>query len=555
MHRESGASQPVHQDEGRANVGRRRSLGIYYTPQSAAQVLAGWAIRGAKDTVLEPSFGGCAMLEAAVARLRALGCREPAAQLQGFDVDEGAFAYLRRLLGGLDRHPQFALGDFLMANPGAPGRVTAVLANPPFVSYHRMNAEQRRVVRVWREQYSPDFPMTASLWAYFLIHALSFLSPSGRLAFVLPASAITADYGKPIIEHLTRRFARVYLFRVGEPLFIQAGAKERTVLLLSDGYQITDLPSQAAVECTVSSLRDLEGAIESLSTDRGVRCNVVPTWHNGISLLDSLRDRGHLCTFGEVVRVTIGEVVGDTEFFVKTIDAWEALGIGQHYLKPIVTRMRQFAGVRMNSRDVASVYSRIPRLLVAPLSRLPKKVQQYLKTYPRDARHANSTFAKRAPWYAVSYDPNARAFIGSLSQDAPRVVLNSAHASCANGLYKLLPARGVPWRSALTAAALSTVTQLSAEVRARTRGGGALKLEPSDVRGLLLPTRYQQLSAEDAKRLVDRVDNLVRGGEREAAVRLVDEVLLVSGGIVTPAQLRELRHSLCELRQLRLRSG
>ena len=143
MHRESGASQPVHQDEGRANVGRRRSLGIYYTPQSAAQVLAGWAIRGAKDTVLEPSFGGCAMLEAAVARLRALGCREPAAQLQGFDVDEGAFAYLRRLLGGLDRHPQFALGDFLMANPGAPGRVTAVLANPPFVSYHRMNVEQR----------------------------------------------------------------------------------------------------------------------------------------------------------------------------------------------------------------------------------------------------------------------------------------------------------------------------------------------------------------------------------------------------------------------------
>jgi adenine-specific DNA-methyltransferase len=77
---------------------RRRSLGIYYTPQSAARVMAEWAIREPTDTVLEPSFGGCAILQAGVWRLHQLGCERPAKQLLGFDVDRAAFAHLERLL-------------------------------------------------------------------------------------------------------------------------------------------------------------------------------------------------------------------------------------------------------------------------------------------------------------------------------------------------------------------------------------------------------------------------------------------------------------------------
>ena len=66
-----------------ADVARRRSLGVYYTPRSAASLLARWAIRWGDDTVLEPSFGGCTILEAAVKRLRSLGCAAPADQLFG----------------------------------------------------------------------------------------------------------------------------------------------------------------------------------------------------------------------------------------------------------------------------------------------------------------------------------------------------------------------------------------------------------------------------------------------------------------------------------------
>lgn len=103
-----------------------------------------------------------------------------------------------------------------------------------------MNGVQRDIVRAWRDRNSPSFPMTASLWAYFLVHVLSFLKPNGRIAFVLPSAATSADYAKPIIAALCERFARVAISRVNEQLFIQAGADERTVILLPMATNLTD---------------------------------------------------------------------------------------------------------------------------------------------------------------------------------------------------------------------------------------------------------------------------------------------------------------------------
>ena len=142
------------------------------------------------------------------------------------------FAALR----GKNRDSQFLLQDFLTVSPGQLHVGITVIANPPFVSYHRMNDAQRSVVRTWRSQHAPPFAMSASLWAYFLAHSISFLKTGGRLAFVLPFAASSSDYAQPIMHLLRERFARLALYRVSEQLFIQAGAEERTVVLLAETY-------------------------------------------------------------------------------------------------------------------------------------------------------------------------------------------------------------------------------------------------------------------------------------------------------------------------------
>jgi adenine-specific DNA-methyltransferase len=543
----------------RVDPDRRRELGIYYTPRNAADILAFWAIRTGQDTILEPSFGGCSILEAALDRLRDLGCSTPLAQLCGFDVDRTAFAHLSRLLMPPIDVSRFRQQDFLTASAAqVPGTVTAVIGNPPFVSYHRMNNAQRLVVRNWRDKHRAEFPMTASLWAYFLVHALSFLAPKGRLAFVLPAAAITADYGKPLLCYIEKRFARVLVFRLGQQLFMESGAEERTVLLFAEGYSQDGIETERLQQLTATSVAELDGVVRRLLEGPVRNLTDLPsdasdrTWAHDV--LESLRQRGDLCLVGDIAKVAIGEVVGDTAFFVRRADVWRALRVPERHLRPIVTRTRQLPGVQISERDVGPLYGTLPFLLIAPQRRTPQNIRMYLSSYSPKARNLNRTFAKRQPWYNVSYDPTAKAFIGSLSHDAPRIVLNDAKVSCGNGLYKLTPQPGVLWRRVIAAASLTTVFAVSSELRARIRGSGALKLEPSDVLTLLVPASLTSFAADQVKELLQQLDVLLRRNKIDSANRIADEALLIGTGIVNRADLRTLRDILIELRAQRLPS-
>jgi adenine-specific DNA-methyltransferase len=536
-----------------ADDARRRTLGIYYTPRSAAAILARWAIRGPNDTILEPSFGGCTILEAAIDRLKLLGCRLPAKRLFGFDVDQAAFSYLHRLMGHGVKG-QFVLRDFLTVDAENIA-VDTVIANPPFVSYHRMNSAQRRTIRAWRERHMPSFAMTASSWAYFLAHSMSFLKLNGRLAFVLPSAATSSDYAEPLMDLLAAHFANVLVCRVNQPLFIQAGADERTVILLAEGYRRSGRSHCERLEHSVSSLDEL-GQLLGDGHLLGTKAAQVSLFNSeSSSAANVLKEgafRGSLCRLGDLASVSIGEVVGDTEFLVKSKDEWEALKVPERHLRALVTRTRQLNGIQITSLDVSALYGGIPWLLVPPNKRMPKCIRNYLNRYPRTERLANSTFAKRDPWYAVSYDESAGAFIGAMSHDSPKVILNSAGISCANGLYKIISKPGINGFSSIAAASLTSSFKLSAEIHARIRGSGALKLEPSDVANLIVPSANATIASAKLRPLISRLDQLVRRKELFAATREADDALLIKTGALSSRDLSVIRDRLQDLRAKRL---
>ena len=528
---------------------RRKSLGIYYTPRNAAAILAKWAIRNKDDTVLEPSFGGCTILEAALSRLRSLGCRRPEKQIFGFDIDEAAFAFLRKMLGQ-GNHPQFILQDFLQSSPSDLS-VTTVIANPPFVSYHRMNAAQRKTIRSWRNQYSATFSITGSSWAYFLMHSLSFLKENGRIAFIHPLAVITSDYSKSILEFLENRFSKLMLFKMNEQLFVQAGADERTVILLGEGYLEQSALSIQRVERAVSSLSDLYGILNNPPKNDNSKLAIAASSSRedfAHKLIQMAIERGQLSQLRDSFEVSIGEVIGDTDYFVKSRDEWGKLRIPARHLQPIVTRMRQISGLRITKNELSSLYSSIPLLLLPRGTSFPNVVQEYIDRYPEKERLRNVTFCKRKPWYRVTYDTKAFAFIGSLSHDSPKVILNSAGISCANGLYKLKPKLARVRKLWIAAASLTTVFRYSAELQARIRGAGALKLEPSGVAKLLLPTDDHLITGRELTKLVSRLENLVRKGEHESATREADAALLINSKIFTSSELQVIRNRYQDLR-------
>lgn len=524
--------------ETRAERNRRRTLGIYYTPPEAAMTLARWAIQNPNDTVLEPSFGGCSMLSAAVEVFRAMGNHSPSKQLYGYDVDPAAFTFLAEL--GIDNtNGQFKKQDFLRAKPNNLF-VDAVLANPPFLSYHRLNENQRKTAEGIRNKHLPALPKRASIWAHFLLHSLTFLKTGGRMAFVLPNTIGNADYAQPLMTFLKSKFTNIDLIHVSERLFVKAGTDERTSMLFLSGFMPEGSTSPA--QLNIQSVGNLEKI--NISTPSQHQKAKDKTKHSTKDCPNSALELLHgtaLSTLGSIALVQIGEVIGDIHFLVRQKSEWIQRKIDSQHLAPLLTRSAQVPCLNVSADASQQVLPSIPYLLLPSKPNLPKAIEAYLAPYPKEAISANKTFGKRPVWYKSSYLTNADAFIGSMSHDFPKMIENSSKISCSNAFYKIILINSLDYKGWLPIISLTTPFRLSAEVLGRIRGSGGIKLEPSDVKRLLIPAKLPALPKKEFRALQDNLDKMLRQGEFDAASQLADFEIFIKTGLIDAPTLSKLR--------------
>ena len=114
---------------------------------------------------------------------RRLGCEDPARQLFGCDIDPASQSHLVALVGQSPKALQhFAFGDFLtLDNERFGGLFDVVLGNPPYVSHHNTEKEQKLRSRSIAKTADCSLPATASMWAYFSFTAFPFSSKEAAL--------------------------------------------------------------------------------------------------------------------------------------------------------------------------------------------------------------------------------------------------------------------------------------------------------------------------------------------------------------------------------------
>ena len=105
--------------------------GGYYTPEPVAKFICEWAIRSPESSVLEPSCGDGAFIQAANARLQELGSQNPSEQILGVEL------YPREAEKASTKGGQVVCGDFFAQCQDGLGerRFDVVVGNPPFISY------------------------------------------------------------------------------------------------------------------------------------------------------------------------------------------------------------------------------------------------------------------------------------------------------------------------------------------------------------------------------------------------------------------------------------
>ena len=479
--------------------------GGYYTSPEVATWLSSWAICSADDRILEPSCGDGAFLEAAAARLKALGLDGPAGvnQILGLEILRAEAAKARRRLKsiyGTQATDMVKTGDFFAwgSRIGRP-QFDAVIGNPPFIRYQSFPEPHRsRAMEIMKRHGLVPNRLT-NIWVPFVVAATASLLPGGRLALVLPAELLQVSYAAQLRSFLNDHFTRIHLISCNELFF--PNAEQEVLLLLGEDSRerpSPDNPCQISLIQT-ATVDDIVGRPITKVLHTAVPKNIKhdsEKWlkcflsNSEISLMRTLRASDKTTTLKTFADVNVGVVTGRNQFFVLRQSEIDDLDIF-NYTIPLVSRSMHLKGAKIAVADwkkLAKADARVYLLDLAPLngSKLSRKLKRYIKHGEDKEIHRGYKCAIRTPWYAVPAVWTPDAFVFRQIYDFPRVVLNKAGATATDTIHRM-KCHASPEKT--VANTYTYLTAASAEIEGRSYGGGVLELEPTEATNLLMPAR------------------------------------------------------------------
>lgn len=505
--------------------------GGYYTPGPVATFLADWALAEGARTILEPSAGDGAFVEAVGKRLGPDG-RIDAIELHGDEASK-----IRARVPGAD----VATGDvFTWYSVDRDGTYDAVVGNPPFIRYQTFPEAHRAAgfAIMHLEGLRPN--RLTNAWVPFIVLATRALRPGGRLAMVVPAELLQVTYAGELRAYLARSYSELTVVTFRRLVF--DGIQQETVLLLGTRSASTPPASMSFVELdqaedlTAELVKTAERVPVALDHAREKWTQYYLSAYE-LGIIRELEASEALTTLGELAQVDVGIVTGRNEFFVLSPSEADSLGVRSCCL-PLVGRSAQIPGLvlrREEWQDLVDVDSRCLLLQLGRTSRddLTPEALAYVEQGEAAGFHTGYKCRIRQPqWWYVPSTTVPDAFLLRQIHEGPRVILNSAGTTCTDTIHRVRVNDGVDpgW---LAAASMNSITFAFSEIRGRSYGGGVLELEPNEADGLPFPRPGPELPLAD-------LDLWARRKEADQILDEVDRLVLANCGL-TAAEITKVR--------------
>ncbi len=520
--------------------GLRKARGAFFTPAAVCDFLARWAIRSPEGRVLEPSCGEADILRSAAVRLLELGGSTP---VRGHELHAESARRAQQVLAAIPYPGEIQVGDFLDV-PAEPG-FTAVIGNPPYIRYHGFTGESRtRGLKAALAQ-GVRLSSLASSWAPFVVHSAGFVREGGRLGLVLPAELLSSNYAAEVRDHLLRRFGSVSVVLFDGQVF--PGVQTEALLLLAEGSGGTDHVRFASVS-NADNLEDV-GFLTTLPVLPGEKWTSAMVSPSAQATLANLASGGSFAPLGDWGRINLGTVTGNNGYFTLTPHEVAGRGLERDVIPISPAGSAHLRALEFGAAQHAALGSAGARtLLFRPLEPGPA-ARKYIRLGEQQGVPRAYKCRVRDPWWRVPVVDPPDLFFTYMNAHTPQLAANPmglSHLNSVHGIYLTDERR--QWVKLLPLACLNSVTALSAEVVGRAYGGGILKMEPREATRLLAPSPavvgHERVALE---RLLPKAKLLLAEGRLDAVTSMVDDVLLRSGGAVTPAEITEIRASRSEL--------
>lgn len=473
-----------------------KNLGAYYTPETMADLLAEWVVQTGDERLLEPSIGDGALVKAVLACSARKASGTARLSLVGCDIDQKAITDVRDWLP--DGH-RMIRQNFLEADHALIGAVDGVISNPPFTRNHALPKAERDELR---ERFG--YKGAAGLWVPFVLHAIGFLKPGGRLAAIVPGAALFSNYGRETLERICQKFEHVEVRQIVDKPLWSHHADERGAIVFARGFGEGACPLPRATRWSAAGSR---------VADIKPRC-----------FAQALLSAHQL---SEIASLSIGAVTGSNKVFLLSEAERTEAGIALDDVTLVAARARHVHSLEVSEADLRNLARNGERTwLLTPrdIERRRTGIRKRLALIPPSKRRSVLWLNKRAPWWKVDQGPGCDAIFTYMNDVGPRIVIGTGKLRCTNTLHQLR------FSSDLTAderrlVALSMVSsfgQLAAEHFGRSYGGGILKFELADAR------RFPVLLHKGVRSrpAFEEADRAIRAGDTDEARHIADRLLL-----------------------------
>jgi len=335
------------------------------------------------------------------------------------------------------------------------------------------------------------------LHVYFLLKCLEHLSPSGRLAFLLPADVCEGVSSNALWNRLCERYRleAVLTFDESAAPFPQVDTNA-VVILMSRNAPCAHLKWLRVKEQNVEAiLRALQGNANGPGSEKAVVCHdrvlsealatgfsrpPRPTAWHGVAL----------SYFARIVR---GIATGANEFFFLTSEQVRSLEIAPRFLIRAIGRTRDCPGEvlrpsTLEHLDLAGRPTWLLNLDNAPKEKLPAGLRKHLESGERQQFHRRPLIQSRRPWYKMEQRNPPPILFAHLGRRDCRFILNEAGVVPLSGflcVYPLVTQKEEVKR--LWHALNHPDTLRNLAFAGKSYGGGALKVEPRQLDGLEIP--------------------------------------------------------------------
>ena len=495
-------------------ISYRKDYGQFFTPSSVAHLMAGWVMKDAPKSILDPAFG----LGIFYDEIKKINSHKNV-HYKGYEIDERILSYLD--LDGGATNLKVINGDYLEADIAT---FDGIICNPPYMRFQKFLKRHDVLPKIER-QIGKKLVGYSNIASIFLVKALKELSPNGRLAFIMPFEFFNTGYGKEIKKSLLENhlLKQIIYFLNEKDIFPDATTTVCVLLCKNDRKEKAIKITQIKANEEINKVTDISKFYQHKINSSDLPYN--KKWTPIILSLFSERKTPEgfcrLSLYGAFMR---GIATGANDFFSLTKSNIEELNIDDNNLSKCITKSQQVRKVIFTEDDFYRLYNaNKPVYCLDVKDHEKQEIRNYIKQGENSGYNERYLTKKRCPWYKIEHRKPAPILFGVFSRGRLKVIRNFTtviNFTCFHSFYPNM--FGEQLINKLFVYLLSDAGQEIIKTNKRSYGDNLDKFEPGDLNGSLCPSQKQFALIDDreAQKVIDTAKT-----DEELAIQMSNQLI------------------------------